>query len=137
MYCSLEIIQHKKFSSGPVVNENIVRRIFYWALFVSVRIFFLFHMAVMTFFKKKQKKKDLPDPNGDLSLVIHPTIIDLMNHKVEATSASTSTSTSTSGSVPGTSKHQPYNKYESINDSNGACGINAYGITDSAQITHL
>ena len=72
-------------------------------------------MAVMTldhYFKKK--KKDLPDPNGDLSLAIYPTIIDSMNHEVEAMSASTNTS----GSVPGTSKCQPYNKYESTNDSN-------------------
>ena len=71
-------------------------------------------MAVMTLDPYFKKKKDLPDPNGDLSLAIHIAIIASMNHEVEAMIVSTSSSTSTSGSVPATSKHQPYNKYASI-----------------------
>ena len=60
----------------------------------------------MTLDRYLKKKKDPPDPNGDLSLAIHPTIIASMNREVEATSVSTS------GSVPATisSKRQPYNK---------------------------
>lgn len=68
----------------------------------------------MTLDRYFKKKKDLPDPNGDLSLAIHPTIIASMNHEVEATSARTSTSGQCAGSVPATSKRQPYNKYASI-----------------------
>ena len=43
----------------------------------------------MTLDRYCKKKNGLPDTNGDLSLVIHPTVIILMNHKVEATSVST------------------------------------------------
>ena len=62
----------------------------------------------MTWDRYFKKKTVLPDPHGDLSLTIHPTVIASMNCAVELTRPEASTSASTSESV---GKRKPYNKY--------------------------
>ena len=62
-------------------------------------------MTLDHYFKTKTV---LPDPHGDLSLTIHPTVIASMNRAVELTRPEGSTSAGTSESV---GKRKPYNKY--------------------------
>ena len=63
------------------------------------------HGRVMTLDRYFKKKTALSDPHGDLSSMIHPMVIALMNREVELTQLEASTSTGTLGSV---GKCKPY-----------------------------
>ena len=91
-YRSAEIIQHTLIFAMSKLAKIFKPKLFIGCLLFAYEFISFSHGKMMTLDHYFKKKVVLTDPNGDLSLKIHPTVIASMHREVEVTqAASTST----------------------------------------------